>query len=72
MLKAHVLKFYGTDQAVADAIGCDRSAVSHWDIVVPIKPAIQLERVSKRKLRVKIPLYYDQIAEEYEAKRIRR
>lgn len=58
MNKADVLAHYENNHTkVAEAIGITRSAVSQWSDRVPLLAALELERVTKGKLRVDMRLY---------------
>lgn len=57
MLKADVKAHFGTLDAIADAIGITKSAVSNWDKIVPQGSAYKIQVVTGGKLRVDPSLY---------------
>ena len=59
MKKTDVLKFFGGGSATAKALGLKRQAVHKWPDIVPLKRALQIESISKGKLKVKLSAYDD-------------
>ncbi len=59
MQKASAIEHYGTEQAVADAIGVTRSAVNQWGALVPPLRAMQLQQSSGGKLVYDPAVYAD-------------
>lgn len=57
MLKKDVLAYYGSQSAVARALGISHVAVSKWPQVVPEGSAYKLESLTERKLVVDRSLY---------------
>lgn len=56
MKKADAVKHYGNQNRLAKALGITRQAVDDWSDLVPIKQAIKLADLTKRK---KNPLRFD-------------
>lgn len=57
MRKSEVLSHFGTQQKVADALGISQRAVSGWDDVIPMGRALQLEKVTRGKLKADLAVY---------------
>lgn len=51
MTTEEAIKHYGTQQAVADALGIKQSSVAEWGEYPPALRQVQLEMLSKKKLR---------------------
>lgn len=52
MKKIDVVKHFGTQQAVADALGIEQAAVSQWGEKIPQLRAYQIERITNGALKV--------------------
>jgi hypothetical protein len=59
MLKTDAINFYGSLSELARALGIQKSAISRWKRLVPLKRAMQLEAMSKGKLRLATDVYLD-------------
>jgi DNA-binding transcriptional regulator YdaS (Cro superfamily) len=59
MLKTEAISFYGSLSELARALGIQKSAISRWKKYVPLRRAMQLEAMSKGKLRCSAELYWD-------------
>lgn len=57
MLKADVLKHFGTLETIAQALKISRSAVSQWGVIVPEGSAYKLQVLTGGRLQVKPDLY---------------
>ena len=57
MLKSDAIKHFGTQKAIADAIGLTKAAVCMWPEVVPQGRAYELQFLTGGRLRVKAALY---------------
>lgn len=51
MTKGDVIRFFGTQQAVADALGIKQSSVAEWGEYPPEARQLQIHRVTAGKLR---------------------
>ena len=60
MLKKDAIKFYGSLTELAKALGIQKSAVSRWAKLVPLKRAIQLQTMTKGGLKYDLNDYLDQ------------
>lgn len=67
MLKTTVKKHFGSLDAIAQALGITRSAVSQWPEVVPEGAAYKLQFITGGKLRVVQSLYKPRGARALEA-----
>ena len=52
MRTSDVLAFYGTQTAVAKALGITKSAVNQWKDLVPEGKAYRLQEMTRGKLKV--------------------
>lgn len=52
MKKQDVIDYYGSNLAVARALGISGAAVSRWGEVIPEKQALKLEKLTEGKLKV--------------------
>ncbi len=52
MKTSDVIAYFGTQDAVAEALGISQAAVSQWGAEVPELRAFQLERITNGKLSV--------------------
>lgn len=59
MLKTEAINFYGSLSELARALGIQKSAISRWKKYVPLKRAMQLEAMSKGRLRCDAYIYLD-------------
>lgn len=57
MKKSAVLGHFGTQQAVADALGISAAAVSKWSDPIPKWRAYQIEKITRGKLKLDPDLY---------------
>lgn len=58
MRRDEVIAHFGTQMKVAEALGItSTSTVSEWGELIPLKRAIQVERLTKKKLKVNYSLY---------------
>jgi hypothetical protein len=57
MLKTTVIAHFGTQTAVARALGITKGAISLWGDVIPEGRAYQVQAVTGGKLRVDAALY---------------
>jgi hypothetical protein len=57
MRTEQAVKYFESKAKVARALGINRSAVTRWGDVVPIKQAWKLERLSKGKLAMRLADY---------------
>ena len=57
MLKADVIKHFGSQGATARALGLTKGAISQWPRIVPRGSAYQIEVVTHGKLRVDPDVY---------------
>lgn len=57
MKKTDVLSHFGTQQKVADALGISQRAVSGWDEVIPMGRALQIEKVTRGRLKADLSVY---------------
>lgn len=62
MRKADAVEHFGSQRALAAALGITEQAVSLWDDLVPEGRAYQLESITGRKLRVDPASYHAQKA----------
>ncbi|MBV7434520.1 Cro/Cl family transcriptional regulator [Cardiobacteriaceae bacterium TAE3-ERU3] len=60
MYKQDVISYFGSQVAVADALGIGKAGVSLWGEVVPELRAMQLERLTDGKLRYDASIYTSQ------------
>lgn len=51
MTKSDVLNHFGTQQAIADALGIYQSSVAEWTERIPALRQIQIERITLGALR---------------------
>jgi len=57
MLKEIVTAHYGSQHAIAVALGVSDSAVSQWEMVIPERAALKLNRITGGKLAYDPSLY---------------
>lgn len=57
MLKSDVIAHFGSQIAVAKALGITDAAVSLWKEIIPEGSAYKIESLTKRRLRVDPELY---------------
>jgi DNA-binding transcriptional regulator YdaS (Cro superfamily) len=57
MHKETAVLFFGTQQKLADALGCAQGTVSGWGDVVPLGRAFVLEKITNGALKVDLDLY---------------
>ncbi len=57
MLTSKAIEHYGSEAAVAEALGISRQAVNKWGELVPPLSAARLEKLSDGKLRFDPDLY---------------
>ncbi|HHS9742151.1 TPA: Cro/CI family transcriptional regulator [Raoultella ornithinolytica] len=57
MNKSIVVDFYGTQRAVAVALGVSFQAVSNWGTVIPKGAALELEKITNGALKCDLSLY---------------
>lgn len=58
MKKAAVVKFFGSQIAVAKALNITKSAVSQWPEIVPLKSALRVQSLTAGQLPVDMALYH--------------
>lgn len=59
MLKKDAINHYGNLSELARALGIQKSAISRWTKLVPLKRAMQLEAMTKGVLRCEINAYLE-------------
>jgi hypothetical protein len=59
MLKKDAVQYFGSLSELARALGIQKSAISRWDQWVPLKRAMQLEAMSKGKLKCNLQIYME-------------
>lgn len=52
MKKQHVIDYYGSTTKVAQALGVERSTVHRWKELVPIKTALEIQKLTDGRLMV--------------------
>ena len=57
MHKSEAVSYFGTQKKLADALGIKQGSVSGWKDLVPIGRALQLEKLTRRRLKVDLSLY---------------
>ncbi|HGH7223088.1 Cro/CI family transcriptional regulator [Klebsiella sp. K4-170] len=57
MLKKDVVQHFGSQRAIAKALGLSESAVSQWKEVIPEKDAFKIEKITSGALRREPELY---------------
>lgn len=57
MEKSSVVDFYGTQRAVALALGVSFQAVSNWGLIIPKGAALELEKITNGALKCDLSLY---------------
>ncbi|AOV98556.1 MULTISPECIES: Cro/CI family transcriptional regulator [Edwardsiella] len=57
MLKQTVVKHFGSQRAVAQALQVSDSAVSQWKTLIPERAALKLHRITAGKLKYS-PCFY--------------
>lgn len=57
MKTAQAVKYFGSQQAIANALGISKQAVSKWGETVPIKKAFKLVDLSNKKLALNVRDY---------------
>ncbi len=57
MLKSKAVEHYGSQRAVADALGISESAVAQWKDLVPPLSAAKLAKRSRGKLKFDPDIY---------------
>lgn len=57
MNKSIVVDFYGTQRAVALALGVSFQAVSNWSDLIPKGAALELEKLTNGALKCDLSLY---------------
>ncbi|CAH3441023.1 Cro/CI family transcriptional regulator [Phytobacter diazotrophicus] len=58
MLKKDVVQHFGSQRAIAKALGLSESAVSQWRDVIPEKDAFKIEKMTSGVLRREPELYH--------------
>ncbi len=56
MTKTEAIEHFGNASAVAKALGLSRAAISGWGDEVPLLRQMQIERLTKGKLKADDPL----------------
>jgi transcriptional repressor of cell division inhibition gene dicB len=59
MEKSSVIQHFGSQQKVADALGITQSAVSAWPDRIPLKSALQIERVTGGLFTADLAVYLE-------------
>ncbi|WP_241610263.1 Cro/CI family transcriptional regulator [Rosenbergiella epipactidis] len=62
MIKNAVCEYFGSQHAIALALGLSDSAVSQWKEIIPEGAAFKIERITKGKLKYQENLYQKQVA----------
>lgn len=57
MNKSSAVDFYGTQKAVAFALGISFQAVSNWPDLIPKGAALELEKITNGALKCDLSLY---------------
>jgi transcriptional repressor of cell division inhibition gene dicB len=57
MRKEMAIRHYGTQQKLANALGCSQGTVSGWPEVIPLGRAFILEKLTEGALKVDLALY---------------
>ncbi len=57
MNKSSVVDFYGSQRAIANALGVSDQAISHWGDVIPKGAALELEKLTNGALKCDLSLY---------------
>ena len=57
MLKTDAIKHFGSQSALARALGIDRAAVNGWGKYVPLRRAMQLDEQTNGKLKFNREFY---------------
>ncbi|GJL37376.1 hypothetical protein TUM17576_41960 [Enterobacter hormaechei] len=57
MNKSTVVDFYGSQRAVAIAVGVSDQAVSSWGTLIPKSAALELEKITNGALKCDLSLY---------------
>jgi transcriptional repressor of cell division inhibition gene dicB len=57
MKKTAVLRHFGGSNATARALVIDKSSVSRWDAIIPLRRAVQIEHLTRGVLKVDLRLY---------------
>lgn len=58
MRKEVAVNYFGTQQKLADALGMTQGAMCSWNPErIPLARALQLEKITKGKLKVDLALY---------------
>jgi DNA-binding transcriptional regulator YdaS (Cro superfamily) len=57
MRKLDAISYFGTQKALAAAIGYAESTVSEWGEIVPLAPAVLIERATRGRRKVNYSLY---------------
>jgi transcriptional repressor of cell division inhibition gene dicB len=65
MRKSDVIEYFGSQVAVARALGLTKGAVHLWKKIVPYGRAVQIEAVTNQALRVD-PKFYPRYANHQE------
>lgn len=57
MNKSIVVDFYGSQQAIASALGLSAQAVSAWSDLIPKGAALELEKITNGTLKCDLSVY---------------
>ena len=57
MNKSIVVDFYGSQRAVASALGLSDQAISNWGNTIPKGAALELEKITNGALKCDLSLY---------------
>jgi DNA-binding transcriptional regulator YdaS (Cro superfamily) len=58
MLKKDVVQHFGSQRAIAKALGLSESAISQWRDVIPEKDAFKIEKMTSGALRLEPSFYH--------------
>lgn len=58
MYKKEVITHFGSQRAIAKALGLSESAISQWKEVIPEKDAFKIEKMTAGALRLEPSLYH--------------
>ncbi|ENN8378276.1 Cro/CI family transcriptional regulator [Providencia rettgeri] len=57
MIKEDVIKYFGSQRAVAEKLNVSDAAVHYWKNIIPEKAALKLSRITAGKLKYQPELY---------------
>ncbi|TBR42181.1 hypothetical protein CBF23_007810 [Marinomonas agarivorans] len=57
MKKTEVLRYFGTQVKLANALGISQASISNWGDIIPEKQALRLEKVTQGALKYDVSFY---------------